>query len=280
MDYDLKINRAYEYSNRIRKMALDMALYSGKSGSHVGGSFSCIEIFATLYGAVMNLDISNPTADYNDRFIPSKAHCAQTYYSALVCIGLLKEEDVCSYYDNGGMLAGKPLIPEMGLEYSGGSLGLGLSVGLGKALHARRKGLGYNVYVLLGDGESNEGSVWEAIMAAAQFKMDNLIAIVDYNNMQFDGANEDIMGIGDIKAKFEAFGWMAMEVDGHSIEELYDAFLSNHEGKPLAIIAHTIKARGIPSLENQAQSHHAVLSQEDYDFVLREMETGKYDRVQ
>lgn len=274
------ISKAYSYSKEIRLMALDMAVEAGRAGAHVGGSFSTIEIFSVLYGGVLNYDTTNPQWENRDRFIPSKTHCILANFPALVVAGFLPKSEVMSFNKDGGLLAGHPWNVNIGLEYPGGSLGMGLGVGIGMALRARRYNQSYKTYVLIGDGESNEGSVWEAIMSAAKFKLDNLIAIFDYNNMQFDGVNDEIMPVSSLSEKLRAFGWKAVDVDGHSITELVDAFSTEHEKQPLAIVAHTIKAHGVPSLENKAESHHASITTEDYEYVKKQIEEGCYDRIQ
>ncbi len=267
------------FSNKIRKTALDMALSSGKEGCHIGGGFSCIEIFAVLYGKILNINAQDPLNENRDRFIPSKTHCILPHFASLMHRGFISAQEINSFHENGGLLAGHPENPQIGLEFSGGSLGMGLSLGIGMALAAKKKKLSYKTYVLLGDGECNEGSVWEAFMAAAQFKLDNLVAIIDYNNMQFDGNNDNVMSISPIEKKLEAFGWEVISCSGHNINELLHALKKEPHNKPLAIIAHTIKAHGIPSLENKAESHHASLSQEDYNFVINAMKEGIYGRV-
>jgi len=267
------------FANKIRKLSLDMALSAGKAGCHVGGGFSSIELFAVLFGAVLNVDSKNPCDENRDRFIASKAHCILPHFSTLVLKGFIDREKLMSFHDDAGFLAGHPWRVESGLEFSGGSLGMGLSIGIGMALNARRKNLSYNTYVLLGDGESNEGAVWEALMSAPHFKLDNLVAIVDYNNMQFDGPCSEIMGMEPLDERLRTFGWETVRVDGHNIAALLEAFFAKHDGKPLAIVADTVKARGIPGLENKAESHHATLTQEMYDAVVDDMEGGRYGRV-
>ena len=147
---------------------------------------------------------------------------------------------------------------------------MGIGVAVGMALAAKRYGKKHKVFVLLGDGESNEGSVWEAFMSASKFKLDNLVVIIDYDNMQFDGTNDNIMSLAPLKEKMIAFGFETLEIDGHDIEALWNAFNTEHTGKPLAIVAKTIKAHGVPSLENTAESHHAELSEEDYQYLLNQ----------
>lgn len=262
------IKNIRSYQHDVRLMATEMAKNAGRAGSHIGGSFSCIEIFSVLYGGIMNYDVNNPSWEERDRFIPSKTHCILSNFSTLVKAGFVKHEDLMSFHENGGLLAGHPWNVEKGIEFAGGSLGMGIGVAIGRALHAKRYGLSYKTYVLLGDGESNEGSVWEAFMSASKYKLDNLIVIIDYDNMQFDGTNDDVMSLAPLSQKMEAFGFKTVECNGHSIEELWNAFNTEHEGLPLAIVAHTVKANGVPSLENKAESHHSALSDDDYDYIM------------
>lgn len=275
-----KIDRAHELSNEMRVVALEMAKHVGKAGTHLGGGFSAIEIIATLYGAILNIKVDNPVWEERDRFVTSKRHCYLASYSALYLLGFIDKEQLMTFHDNGGVMAGYPWNPNLGLDFSGGSLGMGLSVGIGMALTAKRYKKKYNTYVLLGDGECNEGAIWEGFMAAVKYKLDNLIAIIDYNRMQFDGTNDDVMSVSPLKEKLIAFGWETLEVNGHSIEELHRAFLASHKNKPLAIIADTVKGYGLPSIENRAESHHTFLREEDYEYMMSMIEEGKYDRIQ
>lgn len=278
--YDIqKIDELYELSKKIRRKSLEMALGAGNSGSHVGGSFSCIEIFAVLYGAVMKYDVNHPSDRNSDHFIASKTHCILSNYSALALSGFFPVEQLHSFHENDGLLAGKPFHPAIGLEFTGGALGMGLSVGIGMAIAAKRDNIDNTTYVLLGDGECDEGSVWEGFLSAAQFKLDNLAAVIDYNNMQYDGPSEDILSLKPLDEKLRSFGWETVTVNGHSIEQLMDAFLMPHQGKPLAIIAKTVKGHGIARIENKAESHFTSITQEDYDLAVKELEEGKYDRV-
>lgn len=273
------IDKCYALSKEMRKDALEMAKISGKAGAHLGGSFSSMDIIATLYGAVLRVDVNNPKWVNRDRFITSKRHCYLASYSALHQLGFLQDEELMSYHTDGGVLAGYPWNPDLGLDFSGGSLGMGLSVGIGMALAGKRKGLEYNTYVLLGDGECNEGANWEGFMCANKYHLDNLVVIIDNNHMQFDGFEEDIMPMGSFKEKLEAFGFKAVCVNGHSIESLYEGFMTKHPRQPLVIIAETIKGYGLPSIENKPESHHIMLSDEDYDFMMKEIEEGRYDRI-
>ena len=276
---DAIIDRMYLFNKEIHKLGLDMAFDAGRKGSHIGGSFSCMEIFSVLYAGVLKYDVSNPNWDERDRFIPSKTHCILANFASLVEAGFIQREDAFSFHKDSGLLAGHPRNLDIGLEFSGGSLGMGISVGIGMALNAKRYDKKYHVYVLLGDGECNEGSVWEAFMSAAQYKLDNITAIIDYNNMQFDGPNDNIMSISNMKERMESFGWNSIDVNGHSIEEVYEACCIRKENHPVAIIAHTKKANGIPSLENKPESHHASIMVEEYEKLKKEIAEGKYDRV-
>lgn len=261
--------KVISFIENMRANAIEMAHNAGKAGCHIGGSFSSMEILGVLYSSVLHYDVNNPEWEERDRFIPSKTHCILSHFTALTEAGYVPKYQLMSFHEDGGLLAGHPWNLNIGLEFAGGSLGMGISVGVGKALYAKRKGLKYNTYVLVGDGEANEGSVWEAFMSAAQYKLDNLTVIIDYNNMQFDGPNDAIMALAPLADKMRAFGFETVEVDGHSVTELMGAFQTPHDGKPLAIVAHTIKAHGVPSLENKAESHHAALSEEDYLFLTK-----------
>lgn len=261
--------RILEFAHDIREMAANMAKDAGRAGSHIGGSFSTIEVFSVLFGGgILKYDPQNPEDEKRDRFIPSKTHCILAHFATLAKAGYITNEDIFSFHDNGGLLCGHPWNPSIGLEFAGGSLGMGISVGIGRALFAKSEGKNYHTFVLLGDGESNEGSVWEALMSAPKFKLDNMTVIIDYNNMQFDGPNDEVMSLAPLKDKLVAFGWETVEVDGHDVEALWNAFCTPHEGKPLAVIAKTIKAHGVPSLENKAESHHSVMSEVDYQYVM------------
>lgn len=277
---DKQIESIYELAKNIRRKSLEMALGAGNAGSHVGGSFSCIEIFAVLYGAVMKYNIKAPTLRTSDHFIASKTHCVLSNYSTLALCGFFPEAKLSSFHEDNGLLAGKPYNPNIGLEFTGGALGMGLSAAIGMAIAAKRDGINNKFYVLLGDGECDEGSVWEAILCASQLKLDNIVAIIDYNNMQNDAPSEDMMSLKPFDEKLKSFGWEYAVVNGHSIEQLLEAFEKPHAGKPYAIIAKTVKARGIARIENTAPSHFASITQEDYDKAISELNGGKYDRVQ
>ena len=269
------VYRLKDMAIRMRKMALNMSLIAGAKGSHVGGGFSCIEIMAVLYGEVLKVDPSNPKSVDRDRLLVSKNHCTIAHFPALVEKGYLKEEDLPSYIVDGSRLIGYPYDPEIGLEYSGGSLGMAISVGVGQAIAAKKRCLDYRVFVLMGDGELNEGSVWEAFMSAKQFKLDNLIPIIDKNKLCYDGMTEDIMQLGDLVAKMIAFGFNPIICNGHDLEDLLRAFSELKEGCPNIIICNTVKGKGLSFAENKPEWHQKAISKEQYDIALKDLMEGK-----
>ena len=268
-----KILEIQDMAKRMRKKVLDMALTAGASSSHFGGGLSIVDITATLYGGIMKLDPKNPKWENRDRFILSKGHGVLGYYTALSEIGYISEKDLKTFEKDGTYLFGHPVMNRSkGIEFSNGSLGMGLSLGIGVALAGKRKNIDYKVYVLMGDGECNEGSVWEAAMAGPHYKLDNLVAILDKNNLQQTGTNSEIMSVGDLVSKWESFGWNVSEIDGHNISEIYDALkaVKNQNG-PNAIVARTIKGKGFSFSENNNDWHHAVLTKNLYDQALEEL---------
>tara|TARA_B100002003_G_scaffold193166_1_gene182610 strand:+ start:4943 stop:5803 length:861 start_codon:yes stop_codon:yes gene_type:complete len=268
------INEIEQMSKRMRKNVLDTALAAGADSSHFGGGLSIIEITATLYGAIMRYDNNNPEWSERDRFILSKGHGVLGYYTALVEAGFIPVEDLMTFEKSESYLLGHPVINrKKGIEFSNGSLGMGLSLGIGVALAGKRKKNKHNVYVVMGDGECNEGSVWEAAMAASQFKLDNLVGIIDKNNFQQTGANSDIMSVGDLTAKWSSFGWDVIEVDGHNVSELYDAFTREKSSeKPVAIVARTVKGKGFSFSENDNEWHHKVLTNKQHQIAITELD--------
>jgi len=268
----MNVQKIKEMAKRMRRKILDVS-YSCNGSVHLGGGLSVVDITATLYSAVLRYDTKNSAWEDRDRFILSKGHGALGYYSALLEAGIISEGTFATFQTNESDLTGHPVmnIP-LGIESSNGSLGQGLSMGVGLALAANRKAKKHRIYVLLGNGECNEGSVWEAIMSAVHFKLDNLIAIVDSNCFQSDGKSETIMDCGDFADKWRSFGWNVCSVDGHNISELYNAFVGcNVENKPKVVIAHTIKGKGISFMENNNEWHHNRLTKVHYDQALQEM---------
>ena len=263
-----------KFAKNMRRNILDMALSAGTSSSHFGGALSITDIIATLYSYQLKLDNSDPEWHDRDRFILSKGHACLAYYSALAEVGYISKEELLTFEKNNSNLLGHPVInKKLGIEFSNGSLGMGLSLGIGIAKALKLKNKKNSVYVVLGDGECNEGSVWEAAMAAPNLKLDNLYAIIDKNNFQQTGTNDSIMSVGLIKDKWKSFGWHAEEKDGHNISEICNFFNNTKNSKkPKALIANTIKGKGFSFSENNNDWHHKILTKSLYDLGIKELE--------
>ena len=268
---DALIERIETAALEVRRKCLDIAFAMSPKATHFGGALSTVDILATLYFEVMNYDVNNPTWENRDRFFLSKGHSVMGYYVTLAKAGFITDKELLTYGQNETFLPGHPVINKAkGIESTNGSLGMGLSVGIGNAIAAKKKNLGSRSFVLMGDGECNEGSVWEAVMAAPHFKLDNLTAIVDRNRWQQTGAGADIMDVGDLREKFSSFGWHAVEINGHDIADIYMALNEDTSGKPKAIIAKTIKGKGFSFSEENNAWHHAVLTEKLYNLGLTE----------
>jgi transketolase len=241
--------------------------------AHLGGGLSMVEIMAVLYGRVMKYEPKNPRWEKRDRFILSKGHGVLGYFSAMLVSGVIDEETYKTFKTNESDLIAHPVMNlDLGIESSNGSLGHGLSMGIGIALAAKKKQRDFNVYVYMGDGECNEGSVWEAVMSAAQLGLDNLTAIIDYNKLQSDGDARQIIDFADLAGKFKSFGWDVKEIDGHAIVQVVDAFESPREhGRPRVLVAHTIKGKGVSFMENNNEWHHNRLTKANYELALAEL---------
>ena len=261
------------FALNVRKNILDMAVSAGSSSAHFGGALSITEIISTLFSYQMNIDKKNPNWEDRDRFILSKGHACLAYYSALCEIGYISKEELKTFEKDDTNLLGHPVINKnLGIDFSNGSLGMGLSIGIGLAISSKKKKKKFNVYVVIGDGECNEGSVWEAAMAAPNFKLNNLYAIIDKNNFQQTGSNNEIMNVESLKDKWSSFGWHTSEVDGHNIQELINFFnKSDKISKPKAIIANTIKGKGFSFSENNNDWHHSVLNKSFYEKAIKEL---------
>lgn len=249
----------------------------GKVG-HLGGSCSCADIVAALYFHKMKIDPKNPKWEDRDRFLLSKGHAALVQYAALAEIGFFPKEELKKVKALGSMLQGHPdMTKTPGIEANTGSLGQGLSIANGMALGLRLDKRLSKVYVILGDGELAEGQVWEAAMASANFKIDNLVAIVDRNRLQATGAVKERFDTGDIAAKFEAFGWNVLAADGHNVEEIVEAFDKADEvkGKPTVIIAETIKGKCISFAENVVAFHNGAMTEEQFNQAKKDLEALK-----
>ena len=250
-----------ERERRANEMRSDIVRMIAEAGSgHPGGSLSCADILAALYfGGVLEHDPENPEWEGRDRFILAKGHAAPALYAALAQAGYIPREELATLRKLGSRLQGHPDSNQVpGVEVSTGSLGQGLSIAAGAAAGLRLDGAPQTVFALLGDGECQEGQVWEAAMFAAHRKLDNLVAIVDRNGLQIDGRTCDVCDPGDLGAKFAAFGWDVDEVDGHDLDALVavlGAAKAGRDGRPHAVIARTVKGKGVPFMENEAGWH-------------------------
>lgn len=263
-------------AQKMRKNILTMAFKVGNKGAHVGPALSMVEIMAVLYGHVLNLRPSDPLWAGRDRFYLSKGHGALAYYAALHEVGYLTEADLEAYGDNGGLFPAQPTMNlSKGIEFSSGSLGLGLSPAIGSALASSALDAPFKVYALLGNGECNEGTIWEAAMSAAAFNLENLVAIIDNNEIQSDGFSREVLDMGDITSKWESFGWIVRSVDGHDIKALQHALTEPWQAKPLLILAKTVKGKGVSFMENNKDWHHNILTNDLYGIAMQE-QRGEY----
>ena len=257
----------------MRRRILDMSLKC-EGPTHLGGGLSLVEIIAVLYGAVMNIRPNDPHWEDRDRFILSKGHGVLALYAALAEVGLITEDEFKTFKENDSNLISHPVMNlDLGIESSNGSLGQGLSMAVGLAWAARRKGKNHSIFVVMGDGECNEGSVWEAAMSASQFKLGNLVAVVDNNNFQSDGASEEIISASALGSKWRSFGWNVMDVDGHDVERLME-ILGNVDSPemPTCVVAHTTKGKGVDFMENNNEWHHNRLTQASYEKAIASLE--------
>jgi transketolase len=266
-----KIQDLQNRAREVRKLIIKM-LAKAKSG-HPGGSLSSTELISCLFFEVLRHDPRNPKWAERDRFHMSKGHCCPLWYSVLVKCGYFPEQELWTLRQLGSMLQGHPDRRAPGVEAASGSLGQGLSVALGMALAGKIDKADYRVYCLLGDGEIQEGNVWEAAMAAAHYKCDNLCAIVDYNGYQIDGKVSEVMNLEPLVDKWQAFGWYAIEIDGHNIPAILEAYAKARtiQGRPTVIIARTIKGKGVSFMENVVDFHGRAPSQEEEKKALKEL---------
>ena len=266
------INELQTYANKIRQGVIE-AVYSAKSG-HPGGSLSIAEILAVLYFNQMNIDEKNPKAKGRDRLVLSKGHTAPALYSTLALRGFFDINELKTLRNINSKLQGHPDMKNIpGVDASTGSLGQGLSIANGMALASKMDSEGVRVYCICGDGEIEEGQIWEAAMTSSHYKLDNLCLIVDNNNLQIDGAVSDVMNIYPIDEKFKSSGFEVINVDGHNIPELISAFeqAKKVKGKPTVIIANTIKGKGVSFMENEAGWHGKAPNEEEYKQAMKEL---------
>ena len=239
---------------------LDMVHRTGSG--HIGGDMSCIDALVVLYYDVMDTAKMLAKAPDADHFILSKGHCAEALYTVLADRGFFPKSELNTYAAFGTKLAEHPTHGLAGVDIATGSLGHGLSVGAGMALAGRsQKG---HIFVLMGDGEQAEGSIWEAVMFAAKYRLENLTAIIDRNHLQISGGTEEVMPLGELDQRYAAFGWHTVVCDGHDYDAIRSALLTHEAGKPVAVILNTIKGKGSPIMENQADWHHRIPNDEQY----------------
>lgn len=267
------VTMCQEAAYRIRRHIIDMTYATGKTGAHLGGSLSIVELLAGLYAGNIRFKPKEPYWEGRDRVILSKGHAAMALYPAMVEAGIIDEAELATFKQDGSKLGGHPSLNGLpGIEFASGSLGQGLSLGVGVCLGLKRKNnTDPRVFVFLGDGECDEGSVWEAAASAAHYGLSQLVAVVDMNAIQYDGYTTEVLDMSPFEKKWQDFGWDTLVIDGHSIEAVLDAYA--HRGnKPLAVLAHTVKGKGISFMENNWKFHNAALSKDQYDQAVKELE--------
>lgn len=267
------IDKLKKVSVEVRKNIIKMVTEA--SSGHPGGSLSAVEILVSLYFNKMNIDVNNPDDLNRDRFVLSKGHASPLLYSILAERGFIKKEDLMTFRKINSRLQGHPNMREVpGVDMSTGSLGQGMSCAIGMALASRLDKKDYRVFVLLGDGEIEEGQVWEASMAASFYKLNNLIAFLDYNGLQIDGALSEVMSPEPIADKFRAFGWNVLEIDGHDFNKILDSIdiAYDSQDKPTMIVCKTIKGKGVSFMENQVAWHGTAPNKEQCEKALLELE--------
>ena len=269
----MNINELKLLSERNRKRLVEV-VYRAKAG-HIGGDLSCLNVLTALYFHVMQgLDPANPKASTRDRFVLSKGHCVEALYVTLEARGFLKTEILDTLGQYGSILSGHPTIEVPGIEVNSGALGHGLSIGVGMAINAKMDKAAYRTYVLMGDGEQGEGSIYEAAMAANRYHLDNLVAIIDRNHLQISGNTEDVMPLESIADRWTALGWDVTELNGDDMADILRAFdaIDYNLGKPHLLVSNTTKGRGVSFMEGIAKWHHGVLNEEQCREAVAEIE--------
>lgn len=271
------LDNTKQIAKQVRRDIIEMTHAVGPHGAHIGGSLSAVELLTTLYFNILKYDINNITSEDRDRLILSKGHAAMALYSVLYRRGVITEAELKTFKGNNSKFANHPyMMPEKGVEFAGGSLGHGLSLGVGTALALKLKGnLLSKVFVYQGDGESDEGSVWEAAMSASHYKLNNLVVIIDRNKIQLDGFTEDIMSQATIFERYQSFGWDVHYInDGHDVNDIYNTITKyiKDQQKPVAFIAQTTKGKGVSFIENRYEWHIGVLNDKLYQQAVEELE--------
>ncbi|MBR3316637.1 MAG: transketolase [Atopobiaceae bacterium] len=267
------IQELEKMAHRARVRALEMGIEAGRMGQavHFGSSLSEIEILTVLYQHVLQYNVHDPESPDRDRFFMGKAQGILGHYPALLEAGFITKEELRNCRNDGSILLGHPTAIELGLEYDGGSLGTAFSYAAGLSMALKRAYKANKVYVLLGDGECDEGVFWETVIFVAHQKLDNLTLIIDRNMLQLEDATENMLGLGDLSNKLSAFGWRCVDVDGHDIRALLDAFDNKHEGRPFAVVAHTIKGKGISFMEHNPTWHQRRITEAEYEMACAEL---------
>ncbi|WP_320128884.1 transketolase [uncultured Sphaerochaeta sp.] len=269
----MKIQELKLQAMETRKTLLKM-IYNAKTG-HTGGSLSSADIMTALFFDILNIDAKNPEWDGRDRFILSKGHCIEGYLAVLAEKGFIEKEELRTFSQYESRLIGHPNNKIPGIEMNTGALGHGLSIGVGMALGLKKDHKSNKVYVLMGDGEQEEGSIWEAAMAGANYHLDNLIGIVDRNHLQISGKTEDVMNLEPLASRWSAFGWSVREIDGNDMEEIIRVFheIPFEKGKPSLVLANTIKGKGVSEMENIARWHHGVPDEKLFISAMNQFDT-------
>ena len=268
---DYILNNLHKKSSEIKKLILDIS-YKAQVG-HIGSALSIADIIATLYFGILKVNPKKPSFSDRDRFILSKGHAVAALYSTLYLKGFISKPDLNSYCKNQGLLGEHPEHKVAGVELSTGSLGHGLSVGVGMALAAKLDKKNYKTYVLVSDAECNEGEIWQAAATSTHLKLNNLIAIVDYNRVQALGSTKEVLDLEPFAQKWLSFGWNVTEVDGHNLEKLYQVFhgLKKDQTKPTVVICHTIRGKGISFMEHKLEWHYLTVNREQYLQARKEL---------
>jgi len=270
-EFEQRVEFLKEKAKEVRYHIVDM-VYTAKSG-HIGGSMSAADIMTALYFDILNIDPAKPRWSERDRLILSKGHVCPVLYTCLAMKGYFPMETLKTLRQFGSILQGHPIRKTPGVDVSSGSLGHGFAQSIGIALEGKYLKKDYSVYVVLGNGEIQEGLVWEAAAAADKYKLDNLVAIVDDNRMQNDGFTDGIMPMDPIDKKFEAFNWEVVKIDGHNMAEVLKSIeqARDYKGKPVCIVAHTIKGKGVGLMENQQRFHGKPPTEEEFEIALKEI---------
>lgn len=270
--------KSEEWANRIRLDIIESSYAVGKMGVHIGSALSAVDILAVLYAEILKYDVNNPISSDRDFFILSKGHAYVGYYATLAKAGFFSSEDIkAQFMTDGGWLPVHPVKNlEKGIEFSSGSLGMGMPFAVGKAYALKLDGKSNKVYTLIGDGECDEGSIWEAFLSASNLKLDNLTVVIDKNGFQQDGPVDEILSV-DIEAMAKACKWNVIVINGHNHQELQDAFMQSfNNDMPKCIIANTIKGKGVSFMENDNNWHHTNMNEKQYNQALEELRHDRF----